>query len=153
MPENKQGFFAKLKSLYRGMYDDYQVPYCLVEFTEHKNTKMVVIGQRHSHYTFKTPLNKAVNDKALIAGLSQQDASNLSMYAVYCEMQPQYEFIEVDYIASGNWFITLKDKRSNNDIRLTDEELNRCPHIIERLSGKDGYKLGYLCGSKSRNKH
>ncbi len=151
MPDDKQGFFAKLKALYREMYDDYQVPYRLVEFTEHKNTKMAVIGLRHSHYTFKTPVSKAVSDKALLDGLSHQDVRSLAMYAVYCEMQPQYEFVCIDYIATDNWFITVKDKLTNNEIRLTKEEFNQCTHIIDRLGSKDAFKLGYLCGNKQRN--
>ena len=149
MSDDKYCLFKQLKTLYNEYCEDTQLAYRLVKFTEENNKKIAVIGLRHSRYYFKLNPRDAIKNKAILAGLSKEDVSNLSMYAVFCEMQPRYELSSTEYISADLLLFTFKDKEHNTFIKLTDQELKRCPEVVKKLKDDDQFKMGYLCGSKN----
>ncbi|MBM7073673.1 hypothetical protein JQC92_16815 [Shewanella sp. 202IG2-18] len=145
------GLFNKLKNLWKSFKDDYQTPYRLIEIEHKKREKFAVIGLRYSHMVFKKKLQEAVLDDELLEGLSPQDIRSLSMYAMFCCTQDQYELVSIDYVDSEKVVFAIKDKLADRVLKLTQEELNNSPNIINHFKRNELYKVGVVCGSKLNN--
>ncbi len=150
--DKPKSFIEKIKSLYREFNEDTKTAYRLIEIISKDNQKFAVIGLRHSHLTFKQSLISAINDDALLAGLSYQDVRSLSMYAMFCSMQHKFELISIEYSEDDDddMFFNIKDNCSGTKLRLSQDELHESPDILEHFKHDELYKVGYLCGNKRK---
>ncbi|MBM7074400.1 hypothetical protein JQC92_20640, partial [Shewanella sp. 202IG2-18] len=63
----------------------------------------------------------------------------------------QYELVSIDYVDSEKVVFAIKDKLADRVLKLTQEELNNSPNIINHFKRNELYKVGVVCGSKLNN--
>ena len=145
-------FLSFVKRAFNDLKNDSRYTYRLIEVVEKDNIKFAHIGLRHSHMTFKEPVQKAVWDEGLIEGLSPQDIRILSMYSLFCSLQPSHEYYGCEYHKNSELVFLLRNKQTNEIVRKSHKELELDNQYIKHISNDEAYQVGKLCGSKHQLK-